>query len=505
MISTYFTHTDADDGYYIAISNIAVETDEIVLDGDLVYEGYSQETQGVRSYTFTWELLVAFISKLLVVEPIVLCHSILPFLLIVVCYLAYYELGLNMFSDNNKAFIFVFVLSIIILFSGYSLKSPGLFLIVRLWQGKALLPNLAFVALLSNCFYLYNGMRTNARIYYRDWFLNSIIIVSGMAFSSVGLYLMPIYYLIIGISIVMLFIISKAYQSVVVSIKKAVITVIPVIVLDIIYMIQILSSTAVKNYSEAIPPSYNAVIYDVLFRKNYFILLIICSLFLLLAFRKETGTKLLLGSTMISFLTFLNPLFSGFVAQKITGVDVYWRLFWCVPMYLLIGYAVVMIITTRKKQITCTLLACGVIGISGQFVYEKDLFFTEHWNKYRLPQEVIEVSESLLEVDDELIVCGFPADISFYIRQYSSTINVIYARNMDISQRIIKGTDKSYSWLYSKLYCEYDYDSKDVIEALGSIGVNYIYTRIPIESKYFVSLDKIGNYGYIYKINSKNH
>lgn len=494
--SCYLNHTDADDGYFIAISNIAVEKDVIILEGDSVYNGGESYTESVRSDTFSWELFIATISKTFNIHPAILTHSMLPAFLIFMCYLAFYEVGRKIILNRKKRYLFMLFISILNLFGGYAVYSSGCFLLLRVWQGKAMLVNFAFPMLIANCICIYQK-RDN--IY--TWIFNVVIVLSGMAFTTVGIYLMPITYLIVGIPYIINRIIKKDMKRVFILLRNATLSMLPIVLFDVYTFLLLMNSSTGEKYMQRAAHKWGDIFEMTMMRGSYFVLLLLCCIYLVVKKRKKVESLLFVGMVVALFITFLNPYFTELVAQKVTGVDVYWRLYWIMPIYIIIAYVLSDLIYKEKKLIEIITIGMTILLIkcAGSYIYEDKLYFTEHTNKYKIPDEVIQVCNLIIE-DDRDVTCLFPPKLAYYPRQYTSKINVIKARGMSENKSLILDTSYSYVFLYKKVYENHDIDSDEIENLLNELNVEYIYTRDPINTKNYVLYNVFDGYGYLYKV-----
>ena len=208
--------------------------------------------------------------------------------------------------------------------------------------------------------------------------------------------------------------------------------------------------------------------------KGYMLLYII-SVITILFLKQKRQVFLLIFPGVCLFLSFLNPLFSDFISQKITGVDVYWRLWWILPMYITIAVAfsnILPIFMKVKKQIFifCSVLLVYFLGVN---IFQRELFFDSYRNLYKLPNEIIYLSDYMLEKRNTPSVL-FEEDLSPKVRQYTSRISVPIARGMPDNESLIKGTDVSYEQLYNAIYNNYNVTKSSEEEALKMLNVDYI-------------------------------
>ena len=490
FLSSYLKHTDNDDGYFITISNIALEEDLICMDGDIVYNGIEGSgSNSFRPQSSSWELFIAFFAKLFKIHPAILAHTVMPVLLIGLCYMAVYDLGKRLIKKQNTLYLFLIVYAVLNLFGGYAVYSSACFLLLRIWQGKAMLVNFVFPMLMGYCIDIYKEKENTG-----TWVLNLILVIAGIGFTVVGIYLMPVFYLMIGIPYLIYCGILKQWKRCWKLVIRAFISMLPVILYILYTFYMVINSASGEEYMSAPAPVWENV-FDMTMRQGaYFILFLLSMLYLFLKKGENLAELLFCGSTLCSFFIFLNPYLCTFVSQKITGVDVYWRLYWMLPIYFSIAYVSARLLEYQKnfKKIIGLILISIIINLSGLYMYKKDLYFDKYENIYKIPEESILVAQKLLKRESKT-TCIFPEDISPNVRQYTAKIIVIESRGMSTSEQ--------YGWLYQKIYDEGDVNSKEVKEELKNLNVNYIYSRDIIKAENIEIVDEIENYGYLYYVN----
>ncbi len=139
-------HLDEDDSFYLATSTTAVETDSLFRYNP--YTGFAYRTFPSRYVLSAWPLFVAVISRLSGFHPAILAHMALPAFVLFWAYLVYALFGARLFpGDKNKQSLFLLFVTALICFSGYSRYSAVTFLMIRSWQGKAVLAGFGLPAL----------------------------------------------------------------------------------------------------------------------------------------------------------------------------------------------------------------------------------------------------------------------------------------------------------------------------------------------------------------------
>lgn len=86
---------------------------------------------------------------------------------------------------------------------------------------------------------------------------------------------------------------------------------------------------------------------------------------------------------------------------------------------------------SRYRKMGLVVMTAAVIA-SGTYVYQSE-HITKAENWYHLPQEAVEVAE-LIDPEEGRVTAIVPADLIYYIRQYSSRINMPYGREMLIAR-----------------------------------------------------------------------
>lgn len=162
MVYVRYQYSNADDSYFVAAATTAISTNSIFQ--------YSPETgslfdvQPVRYVLSPWYVLTAVISKVTDTHPAILTHMVYMLVFLLLAYAVYALIGRILFEkDMERCGYFLVLLSVIHIFSAYSLRTTGIVLMIRLWQGKAflagvLLPLVVYVMLRI---YFFEGKRAD--------------------------------------------------------------------------------------------------------------------------------------------------------------------------------------------------------------------------------------------------------------------------------------------------------------------------------------------------------
>lgn len=188
---------DLDDAFYVATAETAVATDTLMEYNP--YTGELYQTIPSRYVLSPFPLFVAVLSKIIGVKPVTMAHTFLPMCLIALAYVIYYMIGCSLFKEKIQRAVFLLLINMAMLFSGYSLYTQGVFLYTRIWQGKAVLTALLLPLLFWWGIRIYNDSISRG-----EWWMILLTMLSSCFVSSMGIMLSAIMMGIMGISILCL-------------------------------------------------------------------------------------------------------------------------------------------------------------------------------------------------------------------------------------------------------------------------------------------------------------
>ena len=140
-LPTFTMHIDTDDARFIAEANEAIEYDTMLVRHAIInkYIGFAAGEQ-IKEVAAPYPLFIALLSKLYGVnKPAIVAHTILPALLIPLCYMVYGLIGAYIFNgDIRKRGLFLLFLSLIHLFSFETIFASGYTLLTIIWQGRSI-------------------------------------------------------------------------------------------------------------------------------------------------------------------------------------------------------------------------------------------------------------------------------------------------------------------------------------------------------------------------------
>ena len=193
-------------------------------------------------------------------------------------------------------------------------------------------------------------------------------------------------------------------------------------------------------------------------------------------------------SPLVLFITFVNPLFAGFVSSYITTAEVYWRLFWLLPVYVvptafLTETAVCLFEGRLQKGFAAVLLVLALlIGYRSETYYVLSPSLAENTiksalkitaprreNPYAVSAQTMDIVTAVINDWDgnnrPRLLTKY--DGNFEIRQCSSEIITYWAGQ----HNPVPGLQIS----QSELIREYEhYDEIRLYDALKAINANYV-------------------------------
>lgn len=177
-----------------------------------------------------------------------------------------------------------------------------------------------------------------------------------------------------------------------------------------------------------------------------------------------------------------NPIAASILTKL--GMDIYWRIFWFLPISIIVCYMLVtMVACTKKRWIKngMIVLFCGILALSGGWIYTKNNFKVAP-SPYKIPQYVLDV-EAMIPDGSTIIGDDY---IVIWIRTLNATIQMPYGRQM-----IANGGSEEQMELHSML-------TQEVldVEALTQKALQYNCDYIVIDKTKQLS-DRWENYGMV--------
>ena len=175
---------DLDDSYYVATAETAAATNTLMEYNP--YTGAVYKSLPARYVLSPFPLFVTLMSEACGTSPAIMAHSMLPTVLILLAYLVYLMIAKYIF-EPHKAGVFMLFTAVVLWYSYYSVYSQGVFMLTRIWQGKAVLTAILLPLSIAFGLRMYAGKMAGA-----DWWLLLLLNMSCCMVSSMGIMLSAI-------------------------------------------------------------------------------------------------------------------------------------------------------------------------------------------------------------------------------------------------------------------------------------------------------------------------
>lgn len=186
---------DGDDAYYVVESLIAQQAD--VMYRILPYTGRPTDLD-IRHALAVFPMWIAYVAVKSDIHATVVSHLVMPFVLIPLSYLVYYEVGRTLFCGNHEKDhkenlpIFMIMMAMFQIFGNVSIYTNETFFLTRTWQGKAVAGSLVIPAMFWMFLSIYDGMAKKRRTDIGWWIIFVCINMTAGVCSSIAVFLVCI-------------------------------------------------------------------------------------------------------------------------------------------------------------------------------------------------------------------------------------------------------------------------------------------------------------------------
>lgn len=417
ILTTIYYKSDDDDSFYVSNSTLFANS-QYLNEYDSSMGDDSLGT--VPLYDFqVWESMITVYGKIFSVEPVIIAHTFLIPILIILSSMSSIVLGKKLFKDNNKAYFFAGFLILFNLFGGYSTYTCGSRVMCRIWQGKSVYLTVVLPLVIT---YIVNALEKV------DYTLSIDMLICVLA--SIGLN--PTSLFIIGFETLFLLVAISIYKKN----AKLLLYMIPsvIAVLSFTLFIYMRTSQFTAQIAAASTISYEGIlnIYTKFFGGHSWIYLILYILSAIYILKKgnDEQKNILVFAPILMLIFIWNPITGKFVAENITKVSTYWRVFWLIPFSYGIITAILLILDKIKNLKLKYAFVCAcivVICLTGKWIVSADNSFRKVENVYKLPQDAIAFGQ-IISQDENNRTLVAKNGINTTIRQKYSNIKLIFSR-----------------------------------------------------------------------------
>ena len=147
--------------------------------------------------------------------------------------------------------------------------------------------------------------------------------------------------------------------------------------------------------------------------------------------RNKENKALLYFYPLITLVVIYNPLIAHIIIAFIEGL-VYWRIFWLLPITIIIAYAatvIVLNVPVKLKRIMVTIALTAILIAGGKFIFTAENY-SKASNWYKLPAQTILVCDILENDTDGEIRVVVPTALEDSMRQYNANIQIVFGVDM---------------------------------------------------------------------------
>lgn len=482
-----------DDAYYVSMATYAVEHDTLETNTMYITTGlYS--VQDLRPNISAWEYYVGMLAVISNFHPAQMFHFILPLVLIPLSYMAYREVIQSLFKKENVA-PYMMWFALLNIFFSFSAKLNSYNMFNCPWMGKVVLYNILMPMFLAFCILIIKAKNHTARY----WVGIVLVLCAGVCATVVGVYMIPIYYAVIGISYVLTI---RSLDELKKLILPVAITILPVLIV----LVVILTSDAwnsIMKYAQTKPRKWMDVFI------NYWgidakpvlgiagLVIFLTSVIMIWIHESKTVRIVLCYTTVFCALTIVNPLCIKLVSSYITGPDLYWRMFIIVPVVYVLPYLFVKFTLKIPKPavlLTMLLVIAVCYPLNGSAFSNKEIF-SSYETTYGIKRECVAVSNYILKEtkdEDKSPVVMYSPALREGLRQYTTKLDTWMARNY-YHGGIPTGYGDMKTVCHKIFYGEYT--EAQTYKVLKSLNTDYIVVRKKIKYKDKTKFKKKKRYG----------
>lgn len=410
---------DADDSFYV--SNVALFSQSSQLNPyDSSFGNWNLGT--VPMYDFQiWESFLAVYCRIFSVDAATFCHSVLNIVLLIIAISAYKALADCLFEDQRKRSFFLICVLLLFLWQGYSGYTRGAFLLSRLWQGKAVYVNVVYPLMMA-LFCAKDILRKKSL-----WVILSIVVLAGISLNPTSMY-------VIGFGMLTMML-AYAIQE---KKAKVLLQIIPSIIWIIFFTLMIYLRT--KQYGDqiaaasVIPEHFVWNTFLKVFHDGhaYFFLYAI-SLIVILWLGSAVGKRLFIWCPLFMLLLVWNPIFGDLIAQYLTKVPSFWRVFWILPLETSISYAATKgyekLIDQKRYFAQAVFLVATLLALifPGSYMFSRENSFLVDGNLEKMPDASVCFGAYIESQKEKAVLLGDDT-FSTTIRQKYTEIELVFSR-----------------------------------------------------------------------------
>ena len=193
-----YQYANADDSFFVASATTSLATNTVFSFNP--YTGTAYTKLPARYVLSPFYAFTAVASKVTGIHPAIMAHVVFMIAFLLLAYAVYALIGRMLLGkDMEKTGYFLVIVSALLIFSAYSERTAGLFLLIRLWQGKAILAGVLLPFVFYQAVRVFGLLEDIGEAAVPDWALMFFSMCACCMVSSMGVILGAVMFGILGI------------------------------------------------------------------------------------------------------------------------------------------------------------------------------------------------------------------------------------------------------------------------------------------------------------------
>ncbi|RDY30547.1 DUF6077 domain-containing protein [Lachnotalea glycerini] len=180
-----YEHIDDDDSFFVATATTTIVNDNLYIRSP--FSGVLYGKLPTRYIMSPFSIFYAVMARLTGIHATIFTHLYLTIILLIFVYAVYYLWGKALFDNSRSLSIFLFLIAMLNLFGNYSEFTTQSFLLLRIWQGKAILAAGIIPFILYLCYCIY---KEDSQVIL--WCVLFLSTSAASHVSSMGIFLAPV-------------------------------------------------------------------------------------------------------------------------------------------------------------------------------------------------------------------------------------------------------------------------------------------------------------------------